>query len=145
MSSQQQAVLNYVIYVFSMAAGGIEPGLGAEAEAAGIEASTSSIRVGRWMSSTEHKEMLSTGRVQAPHNGAGATHVTVPPNPAGFTPPPGSVFVEFDVPAIQLRINDVGKGWGRVYGPGSLEARLAGKKGLPVPTEMPTATGIRHH
>jgi hypothetical protein len=85
--------------------------------------------------------MAESGSVQAPLSGAGATHVTVAPNPQAFTPPPSSsAFVEFSVPASQLRSHDVSRGWGRVFGPGSLEARLAARKGLPVPTEMPTAT-----
>jgi len=101
-------------------------------------------RVGRWMSEGEYQSMRASGRVQAPLNGAGATHVTVPPDPSSFKPPPQSArFVEFDVPTAQLRVHDVGKGWGRVFGPGSLEARAAEAKGLPVPTAMPPATNIR--
>ena len=51
--------------------------------------------VGRWMSQAEYDAMQSSGRVQAPLNGPGATHVTVPPNPSAFTPQPssGSIFV----------------------------------------------------
>ncbi len=88
--------------------------------------------------------MLETGQVQASLNGAGATHVTVPPNASAFKPPPQSThFVEFGVPTGQLRIHDAGNGWGRVFGPDSLEARAAAAKGLPVPTAMPPATNIR--
>lgn len=93
------------------------------------------------MSQGEADAMAETGRVQAPLNGAGATHVTVPPNPTAFDPPrSSSVFMEFDVPESQLRVHDTSQGWGRVFGPDSLEARLAARKGLPVPTEMPPAT-----
>ena len=102
------------------------------------------VRVGRWMSSEEHGAMVSTGRVQAPRNGSGATHVTVPADASSFTPPPESPdFVTFDVPSSQLRIHDVGNGWGRVFGPGSLEARAAAAKGQPVPKSMPAATNIK--
>lgn len=101
-------------------------------------------RVGRWMSEAEYKAMVESGRVQAPHNGAGATHVTVPPNASAFKPPPQSArFVEFDVPTAQLRTHDTVNGWGRVFGPGSLEARAAAAKGFAIPTEMPLATNIR--
>jgi hypothetical protein len=101
-------------------------------------------RVGRWMSETEYQAMLESGRVQAPFNGAGATHVTVPPNASAFKPPPQSTrFVEFDVPSEQLRIHDPVNGWGRVFGPASLEARAAAAKGFTVPTEMPPAINIR--
>jgi hypothetical protein len=97
------------------------------------------------MSNAELGAMQSSGRVQAPLNNAGVTHVTVPPNLQGFTPQPGSdsVFVEFDVPTDQLNIHDPTQGWGRVFGPGSLEARYAARKGLPTPSSMPSATNIR--
>jgi hypothetical protein len=101
-------------------------------------------RVGRWMSPVEHEAMTSTGRVQAPYNGAGATHITVPPNPLAFRPPPQStMFVEFNVPNSQLRVHDPNAGWGRVWGRGSLEARLAASKGLTVPSSMPPAFNIQ--
>jgi hypothetical protein len=66
------------------------------------------------MSEAEYKAMLDTGRVQAPHNGAGATHVTVPSNPERFTPATSESthFVEFDVPTSQLRIHDKTQGMG---------------------------------
>jgi RHS repeat-associated protein len=100
-------------------------------------------RVGRWMSEKETQSMLDTQLVQAPENGATALHVTVPPNPNAFKPPARSTkFVEFDVPDSQLRIHDMGNGWGRVFGPGSLEAKVAEAKGLPTPTAMPPATNI---
>jgi len=109
-----------------------------------VVAAEETVRVGRWMSQAEADAMAASGRVQAPFNGAGATHVTVPPNPAAFAPPASSsTFVEFNVPSSQLRIHDPGQGWGRVFGPDSIEARLAARKGLPVPTQMPTATQIQ--
>ena len=106
-------------------------------------AARTTTRVGRGMSQAEFDSMQQSGRVQAPFNGSGATHVTVPPAPAGFTPPRGSIFVECEVPNSQLRVHDPGNGWGRVYGPGSLEARLAAKRGQSVPTEMPEVINIK--
>jgi hypothetical protein len=68
----------------------------------------------------------------------------VPPNPEAFTPPlKSTVFAQFDVPNSQLNIHDLGNGWGRVWGPASLEAKLAARKGLPVPVAMPPAINIR--
>lgn len=113
--------------------------------AAGAAASSAPrmVRVGRWMDEVEHASMVRTGTVQAPRNGAGATHVTVPPNPAAWTPPnSGRVFVEFDVPAAQLRIHDISRGHGRVFGPQSLEARMASRLGQTPPTAMPPAANI---
>jgi RHS repeat-associated protein len=105
---------------------------------------SSSSTVGRWMSPDEFNAMNSTGQVQAPINGSGATHVTVPPNPSAFTPPvQSSVFAEFNVANSQLRISDPSKGWGRIWGPGSLESRLAPQKGWQVPMRMPDATNIK--
>lgn len=124
-------------------AGAIETGV-ANAFRSVSSVASNTTRVGRWMSEAEHLAMIERGTVQAPLNGAAATHVTVPPNPSAFTPPPQStIFTEFNVPNSQLNIHDAANGWGRVFGPGSLEARLAASKGLPVPTSMPPATNIR--
>jgi hypothetical protein len=113
-------------------------------DASGYAVAPKTTTVGRWMGDVEHAAMMKNKTVQAPLNGANATHVTVPPNASAFKPPPQSPnFVEFDVPSSQLNIHDVGNGWGRVFGPGSLEARLAASKGLPVPPAMPPATNIR--
>lgn len=114
--------------------------------AVGLAGSQKMTRVGRWMSEAEYKAMLDTGRVQAPHNGAGATHVTVPSNPERFTPATSESthFVEFDVPTSQLRIHDKTQGWGRVFEPDSFEARFMQKQGLTPPTEMPPALNLKH-
>lgn len=107
-------------------------------------AANNTTRVGRWMSEAEHASMVDTNMVQAPFNGSNVSYVTVPPNSAGFIPkPPSTVFAEFDIPSSQLRIHDPGNGWGRIFGPGTLEARSAASKGLPVPTSMPSATNIQ--
>ena len=95
------------------------------------------------MSAAEAAAMNETGVVQAPLNGAGATHVTVPPNPSAFDPPRGSTqFFEFDVANAQLRIHDAAQGWGRIFGPESFEARFMVSKGLTPPTAMPRASNI---
>ncbi|OJH41008.1 hypothetical protein [Cystobacter ferrugineus] len=128
----------------AMGPGGEEPPLKQGGQTGRPTSEAGTTRVGRWMSEAEYKAMLESGRVQAPLNSAGATHVAVPPNASAFQPPPKSThFVEFDVPTEQLRIHDPVKGWGRVFGPGSLEARAAAAKGFAVPTEMPPATNIR--
>ena len=107
-------------------------------------AANNTTRVGRWMSEAEYSSMVETEMVQAPFNGSNVSYVTVPPNSSGFIPkPPSTVFAEFDVPSSQLRIHDPGNGWGRIFGPDSLEARLAASKGLPVPSAMPPTTNIR--
>jgi len=93
--------------------------------------------------------MLSTNRVQAPENGSGVMYVLYPANPGpgpdglGTGNPNEAIYVEFDVPTQQFRWHDKGLGWGRVYGPGSLEARFAARKGTAVPTEMPEARNIK--
>jgi hypothetical protein len=116
-----------------------------QAQAGSPPPASDTTTVGRWMSTDELEAMQNSGTVQAPSNGAGATHVTAPPNPKAFTPQPGSdsVFVEFDVPNSQLNIHDPSQGWGRVFGPGSLEARFATSQGLPAPTSMPPALNIK--
>jgi len=52
----------------------------------------------------------------------------------------GSRYVEFDVPTSSL--STAGKvGWAQIAGPNSLAARLATRRGLPVP-QFPAATNI---
>jgi hypothetical protein len=95
------------------------------------------------MSKAEFDAMVESGKVQIPDGPPGVTHVTVPPNADAFVPPPSStVFAEFDVPADQLRVHDRGQGWGRVFGPDSLEAKRATARGEPPPSGAPAATNI---
>ena len=77
-------------------------------------------------------------------NGVSVAPMTFPSNPTAFNSPSRSThFVEFNVPSSQLRVHDIGNGWARVFGPGSIEARLATSRGLTAPTKMPPATSIR--
>jgi len=96
-------------------------------------------RVGRWMSETEHEAMTKTGKVQESYTGT--THVAHPANIEAFRKQakPGTMYVEFNVPSISLKPTN--EGWAKIVGPNSLEARLASKKGLPIPI-MPPATNI---
>ena len=82
--------------------------------------------------------MLKSGKVQ-PSTGAGGrdvTYVTCPPNPAGYkAAPPGSVFVEFEVPETQVKPGGT-EGWRQVVGPKSPWGTLAARHGEPF-TSMP--------
>jgi hypothetical protein len=71
-----------------------------------------SVRVGRWMSSSEYQAMKSTGKVQA---GAGnMTYVAKPATSSAYArqAKPGSVYVEFNVPAGRVTVTDKKLGWG---------------------------------
>ncbi|MGW9213575.1 TreTu family toxin [Embleya sp. NPDC055664] len=98
------------------------------------------VTVGRWMSTEEYQKMLKTGMVQS---GAGdRSFVVYPASSDGYiSARPGSVYVEFDVPHSLLspggRPGDY-----KLSGPTSLDARLAAKKGLPIP-QSPAAENIR--
>ncbi|PIF92992.1 RHS repeat-associated protein [Acidovorax sp. 62] len=111
--------------------------LGDACEAAAVQTT----RVGRWMSQAELDAMKASGRVQ--ESFSGTTHVATPTNASAFInqAKPGSVYVEFNVPSSSLRATN--EGWSKIIGPNSLEGRLAGRKGLPLP-QMPEATGIVH-
>ncbi|MGW1618108.1 TreTu family toxin, partial [Streptomyces sp. NPDC002172] len=97
-------------------------------------------RVGRWMGDDEYNKMVSEGRAQP---GAGDTsYVAHPPDPAAYgrQAKPGTSYVEYDVPLSSLR--PAGEpGWSKIPGPTSLEGRMAGRKGLPVP-EYPEVRNI---
>ena len=101
---------------------------------------STSIRVGRWMSQTEYKQMLKTGMVQ--ESFTGTTHVALPASVEAFEKQakPGSVYVEFNVPNGAVKATQ--EGWGKIIGPNSLEGRLAQNKGLPVP-QLPPASNIQ--
>lgn len=72
---------------------------------------------------------------------AGLTHVALPANAEAFRKQakPGSVYVEFDVPADLVKPTSVGLA--KIPGPKSLDARLAAQKGAPTP-QMSPATNI---
>ena len=82
--------------------------------------------VGRWMSTAEYDQMLSTGKVI--QSNSGTTHVATPANINAFgeQAPKGSVYVTFDVPSSSIVKTQ--EGWGKIVGPNSLEGRLAAKK-----------------
>ena len=104
-------------------------------------AEESMTRVGRWMSREEYNKMVKTGKVQMSCDNK--VHVTFPASIEAFEKqaPIGSIYVEFDVPSIN--ISKGGKdGWGIINGPGSLLDRLNEKKGLPRIKEMPNAVNI---
>src|SRR5690606_487237 len=88
-------------------------------------------RVGRWMSPAELKAMQETGVVQ---EGAGGVHrVAVPVDPTAYkAAPPGDLFVTYDVPTTTLK-NAGQDNWRLIPGPNSPHARLAAKKGEPIP------------
>ncbi|MER7132165.1 TreTu family toxin [Streptosporangium saharense] len=97
------------------------------------------VRVGRWMSPREYKAMLETGMVQS--GGDDRTYVVHPPSKDGFKPNRrGSLYVEFDVPLSTL-IPGGRPGDYKMSGPGSFDARVAVKKGLPIP-QFPPALNI---
>jgi hypothetical protein len=116
-------VLEYISKVTQLGAGGV---LVPPAPPPGYA------RVGRWMSQGEYDAMVAEGRVQPTLEGLEAKSVTVPPDPDAFRAArPGSVFVEFDVPAEQLARGGTSR-WGIVFGPNSLYGRLAASRGKPV-------------
>ncbi len=94
------------------------------------------VTVGRWMSTEELAQMQATGQVVESNLG-GVTSVTVPPNPAAWTPAPGSnsVFVTFDVPASSVYAQ-TSNGWAKIYGPDSIFAEYYDI------TDMPEALNI---
>ena len=99
------------------------------------------IRVGRWMRQQEYDQMIATGYVQ--ESTSGTTHVASPADPTAYQAQAaaGSLYVEFDVP--QNSVKPTQQSWAKILGPNTLEARLAGAEGRPVP-QMPTATDIQH-
>jgi hypothetical protein len=97
-------------------------------------------RVGRWMGDAEYEKMQSTGYVQ--EGAGGRTYVAHPANPDSYgrQAAPGTSYVEFDVPRSSLRPGGE-PGWAQIPGPNYMFARLAERKGEPIP-EMPPATNI---
>lgn len=83
--------------------------------------------------------MNATGMVQESYSGT--THVANPASIDAFgkQAKPGQIYVEFDVPTSTLKQTNTG--WAKILGPNTVEARLAAKKGQPMP-EIPSATNI---
>ncbi|WP_456300896.1 TreTu family toxin [Fusobacterium necrophorum] len=97
-------------------------------------------RVGRWMSESEYKKMLETGKVQM--SDGGITHVTNPADINAFkAAKKGSIYVEFDVETNVIN-NGGKKEWGIISGPNSPIDKLNRKKGLPGIEKMPDAFNI---
>lgn len=92
------------------------------------------------MSWVEYEAMRETGRVQ--ESRSTTTHVAHPADPAayGAQATRGSIYVEFDVPTQSLRPTQAG--WATIVGPGSIDGRLAAKRGTPI-MAMPEARDIR--
>lgn len=88
-------------------------------------------RVGRWMSRTEYQAMKTTRVVQA--DSSGMHRVAYPATPDAYkAAPKGDIYVEYDVPTSSLSPGGT-EAWRTIHGPGSPAARLAEKKGLPIP------------
>jgi hypothetical protein len=111
-----------------------------DAEAAPIPAAAT-VRVGRWMSEVEYRKMVDTGMVQ--ESLTGTTHVAYPAKASAFynQARPGSMYVEFDVPATSVVPTQ--EGWAKILGPNSLQGRNAARRGRPVP-QLPPAGNIVH-
>jgi RHS repeat-associated protein len=98
------------------------------------------VTVGRWMSGAEHQAMMETGMVQ--RGGGGFTYVVYPASrDAYISARPGSVYAEFDVPKSSL-IPGGRPGDFKMSDSGTIFARLAQKKGNPVP-QLPEAKNIK--
>jgi RHS repeat-associated protein len=97
-------------------------------------------RVGRWMSPDELKAMQESGFVQ---EGSGGLHrVAVPVDPAAYkAAPKGDVFVTYDVPTSSL-VRAGQENWRAIPGPNSMHAKLAAKKGEPIP-QLPRFQNLR--
>jgi hypothetical protein len=91
-------------------------------------------RVGRWMSQEEYAKMKASGRVQA--DASGQHRAASPATPDAYkAAPTGDIYVEYDVPTSSLGPGGT-DAWKTISGPGSPKARLAQKKGEPIP-ELP--------
>jgi len=99
------------------------------------------VRVGRWMGRQEYDLMLNTGFVQ--ESSSGTTHVAFPADQIAYQAQaaPGSLYVEFDVPADSIKPTQ--QGWAKILGPNTLEGRQAIRSGQPVP-KMPPSLNIQH-
>ena len=114
-----------VIPIGPPGASGAVEGVAAEGT---VSAAGSWVRVGRWMSQEELTNMQTTGMVQESTGGGGGSWVASPASPTAYNAAkPGSLYVEYDVPANSVK--PAGSGWGRIPGPNSVEGRLAATKG----------------
>jgi hypothetical protein len=81
---------------------------------AAAEGAAGTTRVSRWMSQAEYDGMVASKEVQVGTGGL-KTDVLNPANPAGYAKqaPPGSVYVEFDVPSNAL-VPGGNTGWNQI-------------------------------
>ena len=95
------------------------------------------------MDRTEYDKMVATGAVQEPSSGGGTYILLKGPDNFRKQAPPGSLYVEFDIPLkTTLTITEATMGWARIESSTSLKGRLAKMKGLPIP-QLPQATNIQ--
>ncbi len=73
------------------------------------DSNTNLTRVGRWMSNEEYQKMAETGKVQP--GGGGITYAAYTPEGYIKQAAPGSLYVEFDVPASTFRETNQEPGW----------------------------------
>lgn len=96
------------------------------------------------MSTLEYAAMLATGQVQ--ESFSGTTYLACPADATAYLlastlARPGSCYIEFDIPVHCVKVTS--RGWAKVIGPHSLEARVAMRNGAPLP-QMPAACAIAH-
>jgi hypothetical protein len=85
----------------------------------------------------EELEYMQTNGRMIESESNGVTSVSQPPNPAAYrAAPPGSKFVQFDVPSSVIKFKDASTGWAKIYGPSSIHASKGGI------TEMPPVWNI---
>lgn len=90
----------------------------------GASSSLTWTTVGRWMNSAELAAMRESGVIQ--WNGVGVHRVATPPSPATYRDaPPGSIYVEYDVPANTLSPHSAGTSV--IFGPNSFIGKLPGR------------------
>ena len=93
------------------------------------------------MSRAEYDAMVATGRMPPTVKGLDMKHVTAPPNSNAFRAAvTGSLFVEFDMVDAQLSPGG-NSAWLIVYGPNSVQGRLAINRGLAV-SELPRVENV---
>jgi hypothetical protein len=90
------------------------------------------VKVGRWMSDAEFRQMITTGRVVESAAG-GVTHVIVPADPSGYRNAlPGDQYVEFEVDDSRLVAPNPPSGFGVIWGPNSIFGKKTGVTDMPV-------------
>jgi RHS repeat-associated protein len=97
--------------------------------------SSGTVRVGRWMSELEYKQMRDTGRVV--ESQLRVTNVAFPANSSAYAADTaGKLYVEFNVPRDALHFVDTSNGWAKIHGPSSPFATRLGVTQMPVASEI---------